>query len=125
MRLHSVDLEVLGELGLGPNEPKSSTKPLQHQPLTGIDVLQCVPANKLDRYETLLTIRVVESRLVKTRRTYSRTPTTSTPTCPDTPPRSTYRTSASSARRTTVTMILYSNARRFVRKAIDTTSSSS
>ncbi|KAI0766088.1 RCC1/BLIP-II [Trametes elegans] len=29
-----------GELGLGPNEPKSSTKPLQHKPLTGIDVLQ-------------------------------------------------------------------------------------
>ncbi|CDO70139.1 hypothetical protein BN946_scf184783.g23 [Trametes cinnabarina] len=29
-----------GELGLGPNEPKSATKPLQHKPLTGIDVFQ-------------------------------------------------------------------------------------
>ncbi|KAI0358134.1 RCC1/BLIP-II [Trametes cingulata] len=29
-----------GELGYGPNEPKSSTKPLQHKPLTGIEVFQ-------------------------------------------------------------------------------------
>ncbi|KAH9847327.1 RCC1/BLIP-II [Lenzites betulinus] len=32
-----------GELGLGPNEPKSSTKPLQHKPLTGLDVLKVAP----------------------------------------------------------------------------------
>lgn len=32
-----------GELGYGPDEPKSSTKPLQNKPLTGIDVIQCVP----------------------------------------------------------------------------------
>ncbi|GBE86634.1 predicted protein [Sparassis crispa] len=29
-----------GELGLGPNEPKSQTKPTRHQPLIGIDVFQ-------------------------------------------------------------------------------------
>ncbi|KAH8104111.1 RCC1/BLIP-II [Cristinia sonorae] len=29
-----------GELGLGPDEPKSATKPTRHQPLIGIDVIQ-------------------------------------------------------------------------------------
>lgn len=31
-----------GELGLGPDEPKSSTKPTKHMPLEGIEVLQYV-----------------------------------------------------------------------------------
>lgn len=31
-----------GELGLGPEEPKSSTKPTKNQPLAGIDVFQYV-----------------------------------------------------------------------------------
>lgn len=30
----------IGELGLGPGEPKSATKPTRHQPLIGIDVLE-------------------------------------------------------------------------------------
>ncbi|KAI8985752.1 regulator of chromosome condensation 1/beta-lactamase-inhibitor protein II [Trametes punicea] len=34
--------ELTGELGLGPDEPKSATKPVQHKPLTGIDVVQYV-----------------------------------------------------------------------------------
>lgn len=29
-----------GELGLGPDEPKSATKPTKHQPLAGIEVLR-------------------------------------------------------------------------------------
>ncbi|EMD39122.1 hypothetical protein CERSUDRAFT_46878, partial [Gelatoporia subvermispora B] len=33
-----------GELGLGPDEPKSVTKPAQHKRLIGIDVLQIAPA---------------------------------------------------------------------------------
>jgi hypothetical protein len=32
-----------GELGLGPEEPKSATKPTRHQPLIGIDVFEFVP----------------------------------------------------------------------------------
>ena len=32
-----------GELGLGPEEPKSATKPTRNQPLIGIDVFECVP----------------------------------------------------------------------------------
>ncbi|KAJ3530412.1 hypothetical protein NM688_g7713 [Phlebia brevispora] len=31
-----------GELGLGPDEPKSATKPTKNSPLAGIDVFQCV-----------------------------------------------------------------------------------
>ena len=31
-----------GELGLGPSEPKSATKPTRNQPLIGIDVFECV-----------------------------------------------------------------------------------
>ncbi|THH33373.1 hypothetical protein EUX98_g865 [Antrodiella citrinella] len=33
-----------GELGLGPDEPKSATKPIRNQPLTGINVIQLAPA---------------------------------------------------------------------------------
>ncbi|KAJ3997061.1 regulator of chromosome condensation 1/beta-lactamase-inhibitor protein II [Lentinula boryana] len=33
-----------GELGLGPDEPKSSTKPTKHMPLEGIEVLQIAAA---------------------------------------------------------------------------------
>ncbi|TFY60833.1 hypothetical protein EVG20_g7279, partial [Dentipellis fragilis] len=32
-----------GELGLGPNEPKSATKPTRNQPLIGIDVFDVIP----------------------------------------------------------------------------------
>ena len=32
----------LGELGHGPDEPKSATKPIQNKPLAGIEVIQCV-----------------------------------------------------------------------------------
>jgi hypothetical protein len=32
-----------GELGLGPDEPKSATKPTRNQPLIGIDVFELVP----------------------------------------------------------------------------------
>ena len=32
----------LGELGFGPNEPKSSTKPIKNQPLSKIDVFKSV-----------------------------------------------------------------------------------
>lgn len=35
-------ISITGELGLGPDEPKSATKPTKHQPLTGIEVLQYV-----------------------------------------------------------------------------------
>lgn len=31
-----------GELGLGPEEPKSATKPTEHKPLKGIDVISYV-----------------------------------------------------------------------------------
>lgn len=31
-----------GELGLGPDEPKSATKPTRHQPLAGIEILRSV-----------------------------------------------------------------------------------
>lgn len=31
-----------GELGLGPDEPKSATKPTRHAPLNGIEVIECV-----------------------------------------------------------------------------------
>jgi hypothetical protein len=32
----------VGELGFGPNEPKSATKPMKNQPLSGIDVFEYV-----------------------------------------------------------------------------------
>ena len=31
---------ISGELGLGPDEPKSATKPTRHQPLLGIEVFR-------------------------------------------------------------------------------------
>lgn len=31
-----------GELGLGPEEPKSATKPTRHMPLVGVNVIECV-----------------------------------------------------------------------------------
>jgi len=31
---------IPGELGLGPDEPKSATKPTRHQPLLGIGVFR-------------------------------------------------------------------------------------
>ncbi len=42
----SVDLAAnvsTGELGLGPAEPKSATKPIKHQLLVGLDVLSVAP----------------------------------------------------------------------------------
>jgi hypothetical protein len=40
-----------GELGLGPEEPKSATKPTRNQPLIGIDVFELVPFSPVDRLE--------------------------------------------------------------------------
>lgn len=42
--LHRVlnDQWVAGELGLGPNEPKSATKPTKVQPLSGVEVFAYV-----------------------------------------------------------------------------------
>jgi hypothetical protein len=40
--LCSLIQSLIGELGLGPNEPKSATKPTRHQPLIGIDVFEYV-----------------------------------------------------------------------------------
>lgn len=36
-----------GELGLGPEEPKSATKPTRNQPLIGIDVFESVSSSSL------------------------------------------------------------------------------
>ena len=38
----SFHLDTLGELGLGPDEPKSATKPGKHMALDGIDVFEFV-----------------------------------------------------------------------------------
>jgi hypothetical protein len=39
-RIAILTLCALGELGLGPNEPKSATKPTRNVPLCGIDVFE-------------------------------------------------------------------------------------
>ena len=39
-----------GELGLGPEEPKSATKPTRNQPLIGINVFELVPFSLVDRF---------------------------------------------------------------------------
>lgn len=39
-RLTDWDDLFVGELGLGPNESKSATKPTRNQPLNGVDVFQ-------------------------------------------------------------------------------------
>lgn len=36
-----------GELGHGPDQPKSATKPTQNKPLAGIEVIQYVHGNVL------------------------------------------------------------------------------
>lgn len=41
-----------GELGLGPEEPKSATKPTRSQPLIGIDVFELVPFSLVDWFES-------------------------------------------------------------------------
>lgn len=37
-----------GELGLGPDEPKSATKPTRLQPLIGVDIFQYVALRRRD-----------------------------------------------------------------------------
>jgi len=85
-----------GELGLGPEEPKSATKPTRNQPLVGIDVFESVSFPFFLRGTTTLTLRmcVAVSRRAKIRRSSSPPRTRSTRTCNDTPPSSTRQKSA-------------------------------
>ena len=43
-----------GELGLGPDEPKSATKPTRNQPLNGIDVFRWVLLTRIGRWNSYL-----------------------------------------------------------------------
>jgi hypothetical protein len=70
-----------GELGLGPEEPKSATKPTRNQPLIGIDVFESVSSTP--RREYVLMPDVVSSR-VKTRHFSSSPRMRNTLTCHDT-----------------------------------------
>lgn len=38
---HLKELIATGELGLGPEEPKSATKPTRNVPLAGVDIFEC------------------------------------------------------------------------------------
>ena len=49
-----------GELGLGPEEPKSATKPTRNQPLIGIDVFELVPFSLVDRIGKSLLMGAIE-----------------------------------------------------------------
>jgi len=42
-----------GELGLGPEEPKSATKPTKHQPLAGIQVFRLAICSNLNTNKDL------------------------------------------------------------------------
>ena len=63
-----------GELGLGPEEPKSATKPTRSQPLIGINVFEWVPFSLADRLENpplLMGANRTVSSVARTRRSSS------------------------------------------------------
>ncbi len=96
-----------GELGHGPDQPKSATKPIQNMPLAGIDVIQCV--HKLDSLISLFDTppcQPPELPRGRTRRSFWHDRTKRSLTSPAIPSTSTHRISASSVTRTTATTTL-------------------